>query len=174
MSHGTGFALPHKYRVYANVAHFKDSIIQTKLNEFTKKKLNLILNEKWEILRRTRIKWNNVTFYLHLYFNLNSLIKKNKWKRKLYVSLFFLSIVNTAFLKCTHSFASLSWRRSGVFIVNFEHISHLTIVFLLLPLSNKFPARKKILQRTLVSIEFFGACTILNITLNPFKVLQKD
>ena len=28
------------------------------------------------------------------------------------------------------------WRRSGVLIVNFEHISHLVLVFLLLTLSN--------------------------------------
>ena len=27
------------------------------------------------------------------------------------------------------------WRRFGVFIVNFEHISHLVLEFLLLPLS---------------------------------------
>ena len=27
------------------------------------------------------------------------------------------------------------WRRSGVFIVNFEHISHLVLVFLLLTLN---------------------------------------
>ena len=27
------------------------------------------------------------------------------------------------------------WRRSGVFIVNFEHISHLALVFLLLTLN---------------------------------------
>ena len=27
------------------------------------------------------------------------------------------------------------WRRSGIFIVNFEHISHLVLVFLLLTLS---------------------------------------
>ena len=30
------------------------------------------------------------------------------------------------------------WRRSGVFIVNFEQISHLILVFLLLTLSRKF------------------------------------
>ena len=29
------------------------------------------------------------------------------------------------------------WRRSGIFIVNFEHISHLVLVFLLLTLSKK-------------------------------------
>ena len=28
-----------------------------------------------------------------------------------------------------------NWRRSGVFIVNFEHISHLVLVFLLLTLN---------------------------------------
>ena len=31
------------------------------------------------------------------------------------------------------------WRRSDVFIVNFEHISHLLLVFLLLTLSRKMP-----------------------------------
>ena len=32
------------------------------------------------------------------------------------------------------------WRRSGVFIVNFEHISHLVLVFLLLTLNRQMPA----------------------------------
>ena len=31
------------------------------------------------------------------------------------------------------------WRRPGVFIVNFEHIWHLDLVFLLLILSKKMP-----------------------------------
>ena len=31
------------------------------------------------------------------------------------------------------------WRPSGVFIVNFEHISHLVIVFLLLTLNRQMP-----------------------------------
>ena len=31
------------------------------------------------------------------------------------------------------------WRRSGVFIVNFEHISHFVLVFLLLTLSRQTP-----------------------------------
>ena len=31
------------------------------------------------------------------------------------------------------------WRRSGVFTVNFEHISHLALVFPLLTLSRKMP-----------------------------------
>ena len=34
------------------------------------------------------------------------------------------------------------WRRSDVFIVNFEHISHLVLVFLLLTLNMQLPARK--------------------------------
>ena len=32
------------------------------------------------------------------------------------------------------------WRHSGVFIVNFEHVSHLVLVFLLLTLSRQMPA----------------------------------
>ena len=32
------------------------------------------------------------------------------------------------------------WRRSGVFIVNFEHISHLDFVFLLVNLNRQIPA----------------------------------
>ena len=32
------------------------------------------------------------------------------------------------------------WRRSGVFLVNFEHISHLALVFLLLTLNMQLPA----------------------------------
>ena len=32
------------------------------------------------------------------------------------------------------------WCRSGVFFVNFEHISHLVLVFLLLTLSRQMPA----------------------------------
>ena len=31
------------------------------------------------------------------------------------------------------------WRRSGVFIVSFEHISHLVLVFLLLTLNMQMP-----------------------------------
>ena len=32
------------------------------------------------------------------------------------------------------------WRRSGIFIVYFEHFSHLVLVFLLLTLSKQMPA----------------------------------
>ena len=35
----------------------------------------------------------------------------------------------------TQKLAIGHWRRSGIFIVNFEHISHLALVFLLLTLS---------------------------------------
>ena len=40
-------------------------------------------------------------------------------------------------------------RRSGIFIVNFEHISHFVLVFLLLTLSRKMPARMLILYLTI-------------------------
>ena len=33
-----------------------------------------------------------------------------------------------------------SWRHSGVFVVNFKHISHLFLVFLLLTLNMQLPA----------------------------------
>ena len=37
------------------------------------------------------------------------------------------------------------WHLSGVFIVNFEHISHLVLVFLLLTLSRSMPAEMSVL-----------------------------
>ena len=38
-------------------------------------------------------------------------------------------------LKVNNNDAINQWRRSGIFIVNFEHISHLVLVFLFLTLS---------------------------------------
>ena len=38
-------------------------------------------------------------------------------------------------IKDTRTTPQHHWRRSGVFIVNFEHISHFVLVFLLLTLS---------------------------------------
>ena len=38
-------------------------------------------------------------------------------------------------IKTPERHASSQWRRSGVFIVNFEHISHVVLVFLLLTLN---------------------------------------
>ena len=38
------------------------------------------------------------------------------------------------------------WHRSGVSIVNFEHISHFFLVFLLLTLSMQLPARNTLSQ----------------------------
>ena len=50
------------------------------------------------------------------------------------------------------------WRRSGVFRVNFGHISHLVLVFLLLILSRYMPARMKLRHR----------CQILLLILSEF------
>ena len=47
-----------------------------------------------------------------------------------------------------------AWCRSGVFIVNFEHISHLVLVFLMLTLSRQMPV---------------GLINIEHLTLNAFK-----
>ena len=46
VSHGTGCARKHKYGVYANVAHFKDWVIETILNEFTKDEINVDVKRK--------------------------------------------------------------------------------------------------------------------------------
>ena len=40
------------------------------------------------------------------------------------------------------------WRRYSVFIVNFEHISHLVLVLLLLTLNKQMPAEVSFVQRT--------------------------
>ena len=45
------------------------------------------------------------------------------------------------------------WCRSGVFIVNFEHISHLVLVFLLLTLNMQMPTGLKFLS--FVSYPYF-------------------
>ena len=46
MSHGSEYAKPQKHRVYADVAYFKDWIIETILNEFTKDKVNVDVKRK--------------------------------------------------------------------------------------------------------------------------------
>ena len=43
-------------------------------------------------------------------------------------------------IKVLSKFKSSHWRRSGVFIVNFEHVSHLFLVFLLLTFNKKMLA----------------------------------
>ena len=42
------------------------------------------------------------------------------------------------------------WRRSGIFIVNFEHILHIVLVFLLLTLSRQMPAGGWVLEVKLI------------------------
>ena len=44
--------------------------------------------------------------------------------------------------RCQKTAERCQWRRSGVSIVNFEHISHLVLVFLLLILNMLLPAGK--------------------------------
>ena len=39
------------------------------------------------------------------------------------------------------------WRRSGAFIVNFEHISHLDLLFLVLTLNMQLPAGEDTIKR---------------------------
>ena len=44
------------------------------------------------------------------------------------------------------------WRRSGIFIVNFEHILHLALVFLMLTLSRQMPAGRIRIELELASL----------------------
>ena len=52
--------------------------------------------------------------------------------------IFFFCLIKPA-ITCSKLEHWLHWRYSGVFIVEFEHISHLVQVFLLLTLSRKIP-----------------------------------
>ena len=54
----------------------------------------------------------------------------------------------------------LHWRRSGVFIVNFEHISHVALVFLLSTLNMQLPAGTWIWKQGLKGNEFQRAVQI--------------
>ena len=47
------------------------------------------------------------------------------------------------------------WRRFSVFIVNFEHVSHLVLVFLLLTLSKQMPAGFPSLFSGYILVTFF-------------------
>ena len=60
------------------------------------------------------------------------------------------------------------WRRSGVFVVNFEHISHLVLVFLLLILSREMPAEKNAKRWTENELELFAE--VLGDSENNFAI----
>ena len=52
----------------------------------------------------------------------------------------------------------------GVFTVNFEHISHLVLVFLLLTLSRQMPAKPNSkLMKLFLTYAYFVECSIINI-----------
>ena len=52
------------------------------------------------------------------------------------------ALINLVGIYLGHESKVRHWRRPCVFIVNFEHISHLVLVFLLLTLNMKLPAIK--------------------------------
>ena len=54
------------------------------------------------------------------------------------------------------------WRWSGVFIVNFEHISHLVLVFRLLTLNRKMPTGV-VVQKKVFLAEYFKVSHILTL-----------
>ena len=71
VSHGVGCARPHKYGVYANVTHFKDWIIETILNEFTKPEIDVKFKRKMEDLNKKKTKWSDAYLYIHFKFSLS-------------------------------------------------------------------------------------------------------
>ena len=67
-----------------------------------------------------------------------------------------------------------SWRRSGVFIVNLHHISHIFLVFLLLALNKEMPAVKALLVLNTDHVYDFAnvRIKITEIALMSLKNLQ--
>ena len=66
------------------------------------------------------------------------------------------------------------WRRSGIFIVNFEHISHLALVFLLLTLSRKMAAGsecRKIRKRQTPNTDTFHVVTPTSFPIMKLKFI---
>ena len=59
------------------------------------------------------------------------------------------------------------WHRSGVFIANFEHISYLALVFLLLTLSSKY----RLGHREIVSFQLHVPCCSNTIKQNSDDLL---
>ena len=55
------------------------------------------------------------------------------------------------------------WRRSGIFIVNFEHISHLVLVFLLLTLNIQLSAGPNVMKE-------YNHCTEAKNVLFSYKL----
>ena len=75
-------------------------------------------------------------------------------------------------LRGGNCFRKYAFRRSGVFIVNFEHISHLVLVFLLLTLNMQLPAGKlSIIQFKFNHYLFYTP--LLKKEINPNKRLFK-
>ena len=68
---------------------------------------------------------------------------------------------------------SRQWRRSDVFIANFEHISHLTLVFLLLTLNMCLPAGLCLYQyMNFLSFLFFYLLISINFILHKLWELS--
>ena len=69
-----------------------------------------------------------------------------------------------------------NWRRFGIFIVNFEHISHLALVFVLLTLSRYMPAGirkcvKQIIKIAQIYVRKFSCQCSNSITRANLKII---
>ena len=77
--------------------------------------------------------------YFYMYFLWKPWIKREVYWTLITQPVFTCSKLTTETLEQGVKYVHLChWRRSGVFIVNFEHILHLVLAILLLTLSNNF------------------------------------
>ena len=92
--------------------------------------------------------YTNLPFYFNdFYFSALTAVNFTSWSA-IPADIYFLKVNNRNTRTMCEIYSKLTikpperryWRRSGVFIVNFEHISHLVAVFLLLSLNMQLPA----------------------------------
>ena len=96
---------------------------------------------------KTYVVWYLIKKSLHLFSWCNNQVSKPfGWKEAILKPSRQLHVNNRNIRKrceiCSKLTIKTPWRRSGVFIVHFEHISHLVLVFPLLTLSRKMSAGK--------------------------------
>ena len=65
------------------------------------------------------------------------------------------------------------WRRSSVFIVNFEYILHLLLAFLFLNLNISLPAGNDIFEQSYLFLQLLWFAK-LNLSFYPIKIITRD
>ena len=135
--------LPNAILTFSNIIVRKDKKNLEKLRADTNVRLkNYCAQKKLNLINHDNIKESHLGIRkLHLNRKGNSLFPKNLLSFPAGIYLLKVNNRNTR-TRCEicskltiNTPERRHWRRSGVFIVNFEHISHLVLVFLLLTLN---------------------------------------